>query len=105
MLPLLWTYNLKVYPVAFGNGATTLKPSIKLDERAEVNIGRENKTRLECSKENPYLCKKELEQGIVTETLVSSIATFDSNCSFPVAIKYSTKISKKGDDMRIFFRD
>ena len=86
---------MKVYPVAFGNDATTLKPSIQLDERAEVNIGLEDETRLECAKENPYLSKKELEHGIVTETLVSSIATFDNNCSFPVAIKYSTKISIK----------
>ena len=48
------------------------------------------------------MSKKELEHGIVTETLVSSIAAFDNNCSFPVAIKYSTKISKKGDDMKSF---
>ena len=96
---------MNVYPVAFGNDATTLKPSIQLDERAEVNIGLENKTRLECSKENPYLSKKELEYRIVTETLVSSIATFDNSCSFPVAIKYLTKISKKGDDMKSFLQN
>ena len=93
--PLVWTDNLKIYPVAFGNDATTLKLSIQLDESAEVNIGLEDKTSLECAKENPYLSKKALELGIVTETEVSSIATFDNNCSFPVAIKYSTKISKK----------
>ena len=103
--PLVWKYNLKVYPVAFGNDATALKPSIQLDERAEVNIGLEDKIRLECAKENLYMSKKELEHGIVTETLVWSIAGFDNNCSFPVEIKNSTKISKKGNDMKSFFTE
>ena len=54
-------------------------------------------------KENPYLNKKELEHGIVTEAVVLLITVLDNNCSLPVAIKYSTKTSKKGDGMKRFF--
>ena len=51
------------------------------------------------------MSKKELEHGIVTEALVLSITTLDNNCSLPAAIKYSTKTSKKGDDMKSFFTE
>ena len=95
MKPLVLTDNLKVYPVAFGNDGTALKPSIQFDERAKVNIGLEDEIRLEYVKENPYLGKKELEHGILTEALVSSIITLDSNCFLSATIKYSTKTSKK----------
>ena len=102
---LVLTDNLKFYPVAFGNDGTALKPSIQFDERAKVNIGLEDEIRLEYVKENPYLSKKELQRGIVTETLVSSITTLDNNCSLPEAIKYSTKTSKKGNDMKSLFTE
>ena len=72
---LVLTDNLKVSPVAFGNDGTALKPSIQFDERAKVNIVLEDEIRLEYVKENPYLSKKELEHGIVTEVLVSSVTT------------------------------
>ena len=39
------------------------------------------------------------------EALVSSITILKNNCSLPVAIKYSTKTSKKGDDMKSFFTE
>ena len=103
--PLVLTDNLKVYPVALGNDGTALKPSIQFDERIKVNIGLEDKIRLEHVKENPYLRKKELEHGIGTAALVSSIATLGNNCSLPVEIKYSTKTSKKGDDMKSFLTE
>ena len=93
--PLVLRDNLKVYPVAFGNDGTALRPRIQFDERAKVNIGLEDEIRLEYIRENPYLSKKDLEHGIVTEAVVSSIATLDNNCSLPVAIKYSSKTSKK----------
>ena len=51
------------------------------------------------------MSKKELQHGIVTETLVSSITTLDNNCSLPEAIKYSTKTSKKGNDMKSLFTE
>ena len=51
------------------------------------------------------MSKKELEHGIVTEALVSSITTLDNNFSLLVAIKYSTKTSKKGDEMKSFFTE
>lgn len=105
MKPLVLTNNMKVYPVAFGNDGTALKSSIQFDERAKVNIGLEDEIRLEYVKENPYLSKKELQHGIVTETLVSSITTLDNNCSLPEAIKYSTKTSKKGNDMKSLFTE
>ena len=102
---LVLTDNLKVSPVAFGNDGTALKPSIQFDERAKVNIGLEDEIRLEYVKENHYLSKKELEHGIVTDALVSSITTLDNNCSLLVAIKYPTKTSKKGDFMKDFFTE
>ena len=105
MKRLVLTDNLKVYPIAFGNDRTVLKPSIQFDERAKVDIGLEDEIRLEYTKENPYLSKKELEHGIVTEALVLSITTLGNNCSLPVAIEYSTKTSKKGDDMKSFFTE
>lgn len=71
--PLVLTDNLKVYPVAFENNGTELKPSIQFDERAKVNKGLEDQTRLEYVKGNPYLSKKELEHGIATVALVLSI--------------------------------
>ena len=103
--PLVLTDNLKVYPVDIGINGTALKPSIRFDEWAKVNIGLEDEIRLEYVKENPYLSKEDLEHGIVTEGLVSSITTFDNNCSLPVAIKYSSKTSEKGDDMKSFFTE
>ena len=105
MKPLVLTDNLKVYPVAFGNDGTALKPSVQFDERAKVNIGLEDEIRLEYVKENPYLSKKDVEHRIVTEGLVSSVTTLDNNCSLPVAIKYSSKTSKKGGDMKSFFTE
>ena len=51
------------------------------------------------------MSKKEIEHGIVTEALISSITTFYHNFSFPVAIIYSTKTSKKGDDMKSFLTE
>ena len=53
--PLVLIDNLKVYPVAFGNDGTALKPSIQFNETAKVNIGLKDKIRLEYVKENPYL--------------------------------------------------
>ena len=103
--PLVLTDNLKVYPVAFRNDRTALKRSIQFDERAKANIGLEDEIRKEYVKENLYLSKKELEHGIVTEALVASTTTLDNNCSLPVAIKYSTKTSKQGDDIKNFFTE
>lgn len=103
--PLVLTDNLKVYPVAFENNETELKPSIQFDERAKVNKGLEDQTRLEYVKGNPYLSKKELEHGIVTVALVLSITALDNNCSLPVAIKYSCRTSKGGDDMKNVFTE
>ena len=80
MKPLVLTDNLKVYPVAFRNDGTALKPSIQFDERAKVNIGLEDEIRLEYVKENPYLSKKDLGHGIVTEVLVLSVKTLDNKC-------------------------
>ena len=102
---LVLTDNLKVYPIAFGNDRTALKPSLQFDERAKVDIGLEDEIRLEYIKENAYLSKKELEHGIVIEALVLSITTLDNNCSLPEAVEYSTKTSKKGDDMKSFFTE
>ena len=99
----LLTGNLEVYPVAFGNDGTVVKPFIQFDERPKVNLGLEDKIRLEYVKENPYLLKRDLEHGIVTKALVSSTTTLDNNCSLPRAIKYSSKTSKKGDDTKNFF--
>ena len=99
--PLVLADNLKVYPVAFGNDETALKPSIQFDETAKVKLGLEDEIRLEYIKENPYLSKRDLEDGIIAEALVLSISTLDNNCSLPGAIKYSSKTSKKGDDMKI----
>ena len=86
---------MKVFPVAFGNDGTALKPSIQLDERSKVNIGLEDEVRLEYVKENPYLSKKELEHGIVLEALVSSITTLDTNCSVPEQTNIQLKPLKK----------
>ena len=102
--PLVLTDNLKVYPVAFRNDGTALKPSIQFDERAKVNIGLEDEITLEYVKENPYFSKKDLEHGIVTEALVSSITKLGNNCSLPVAIKYSSKTSKIGWHEKFFYR-
>ena len=86
---------MKVFPVAFGNDGTALKPSIQFDERSKVNIGLEDEVRLEYVKENPYLSKKELEHGIVLEALVSSITTLDTNCSVPEQTNIQLKPLKK----------
>ena len=51
------------------------------------------------------MSKKELEHGAVTEALISSITTLENNYFLPVAIKYLTKTSKKGDDMKSFFTE
>ena len=82
MKPLVLTDNLKVYLVAFGNDGAALKPSIQFDERAKVNIALEDEIRLEYVKENPYLSKRDLEHGIVTEVLVLSIKTLDNKCFY-----------------------
>ena len=99
------TTNCKVYPVAFGNDGTALKPSIQFDERAKVNVGLAEEIDLKYVKDNMYMKKGEIQQNIVTEAIVSSITTLDNICSLPVAIKYSPKQGKTGNDVKELFTE
>lgn len=58
-------------------------------------------------KRKPVLNKKELKNRVVTEALLPSITKIGNSCcklvSSPVAIKYLTKSSNKGETMKSYF--
>ena len=95
--PMIDNKVVVVYPVAFSNDGTALKPSVQFDERRNVNVSQKNDVPLRFCQSNPFMDRKILKEQIVTEAIVTSIMALDSTLSLPVAVEYSSKGGEYGE--------
>ena len=54
-------------------------------------------------RQNPHPTPVFLKTNIVTEVLVSSVATLDNSTSLPCAVNYASKAGKSGEEMKSLF--
>ena len=95
---------VKVYPVVFSNDGTALKPSIQFDENRNVNVGLEMQDlNYEYCKSNQFLDKELLVEKIICEAVVSSVTSLDNDVCLPIAVQYSSKCGKSGDNIKKTF--
>jgi len=95
---------VEVYPVVFSNDGTTLKPSIQFDEDQNVNVGLEmNELTYDYCKSKPFLEKEKLIKNIVCEAVVLSVISLDNDVCLPVAVQYSSKSGKSGNNIKDTF--
>lgn len=97
---------VEVYPVVFSNDGTALKPSIQFDEDRNVNVGLEmDDLTYDYCKTNQFLENQMLVKNIVCEAVVSSVTSLDNDVSLPIAVQYSSKNGKSGENIKKTFTD
>lgn len=96
--------KVEVYPVAFSNDGTALKPAIQFDEDRNLNVGLESKElTYDFCKSKPFIEKETLVDTIVCEAVVSSVTSLDNDVCLPVAATYSSKNGKSGENIKSTF--
>ena len=81
------------------NDGTALQPGILFDEGLKCNVGLKAMVDLQFIKENPSSNVAFLKQNVITEANVSIITTHCDTISMPVAVEYTTKAGKTGEDL------
>ncbi|XP_066920118.1 uncharacterized protein [Clytia hemisphaerica] len=95
-----------VYPVVFSNDGTALKPSIQFDEARNVNVGLEmHEFDYDQCKTEQFLKKEMVAKNIVCEAVVSSVTSLDNDVCLPLAVHYSSKSGKSGDNIKQTFTE
>lgn len=103
--PIVNNENLLIYPCVYSNDGTGLKPAVEFDAVSKTNVGLSVTVDINFIKENTPPDPKILNDLIITESVVGNITSLDNKMSLPVAVVYSTKSGKTGENLTKLFTD